>query len=123
MKIVVYGNCQGVVVKNEKIRYKYNRGVLIMAQLVGPNIKYTGGIHHTYTSGSVECGVWTFKSPSGSFTARTSITCDILIVGGGAGGGNGNHSVGDTADGGGGGAGHVSAAGGSGIVVIKFPAG
>ena len=36
-----------------------------MGQFVGPNIRSTGGIHHTYTSASVDYGVWTFLEGTG----------------------------------------------------------
>ena len=32
-----------------------------MGQFVGPHIRYTGKVaHHTYTSESIDYGVWTF---------------------------------------------------------------
>jgi hypothetical protein len=79
-----------------------------MAQFIGPNIKYTGGTHHTYTSESIDYGVWTFSAGSGSLTTKTPITCDILVVAGGGGGGGS-----DNGDGG---------SGGSGIVMIRYKA-
>ena len=59
-----------------------------MAQFVGPHIRSTKGIHHTYTSESIDYGVWTFLEGTGSFTATIPVTCDILVVAGGGGGGD-----------------------------------
>ena len=71
----------------------------------GPNIESDATVT-TYSN--EKYGVHTFLS-SGTFTTTFPVKCDILVVGGG-GGGNERFNT-------------TYSSGGSGIVVIKFPAG
>ena len=70
-----------------------------MAQFIGPHIRSTGGIHHTFTSQSIDYGVWTFLEGTGSFTTKAPITCSILVVAGGGGGASTYHGAGGGAGG------------------------